>query len=107
MNKDQYLEATEWSVDAAPDVLLHGDLNHLNFIVSKQDDSWRLNGVVDWGDAKIGASGHEFISPGINMYRGNHALLTSWYSRYQLDRAKYCEAYEHVLMTRAIVILRG
>ncbi|MEM7127778.1 MAG: aminoglycoside 3'-phosphotransferase/choline kinase family protein [Chloroflexota bacterium] len=100
---DSYLAATEWSIDAAPDVLLHGDLNHLNFLVSRENDHWRLTGLVDWGDAKVGAPSHEFISPGVNMYSGNRAMLTQLYRGYQLDAAKYSEAYEHVVMARAML----
>lgn len=100
---DAYLAATVWSVDPVPDVLLHGDLNHLNFLVSADDDRWQLSGVIDWGDAKIGPPTHELISPGVHMYKGNPAMLTQWYQGYELNHEKRTEELEHVVMARAML----
>src|SRR5262249_56212552 len=57
---EPYLEATPW--DAEPPVLLHGDLTHLNMLVAEQAEGWRITGLIDWGDIKIGSRLHEFIS---------------------------------------------
>ena len=61
---EPYLEATPWGDD--PPVLVHGDLTHLNLLVAEQGDGWRITGLIDWGDVKLGSRTHEFISPGVH-----------------------------------------
>jgi hygromycin-B 7''-O-kinase len=77
---EPYLEATPWDDD--PPVLLHGDLTHLNLLVAKQAEGWRITGLIDWGDVKLGPRAHEFISPGVHMYQGDVAPLAGWYRSY-------------------------
>lgn len=60
-------------------VLLHGDLTHLNFLTQLDGENWRITGLIDWGDAKLGAPGHEFISPGVHMYLGDREALAHFY----------------------------
>lgn len=80
-----YLEATPW--DDQPPVLLHGDLTHLNMLVAEQDEGWRITGLIDWGDVKLGPRAHEFISPGVHMYQGDVVPLAAWYRGYGWGRA--------------------
>ena len=44
---ESYLEAAPW--DSEPPVLLHGDLTHLNMLVTERAGSWRISGLIDWG----------------------------------------------------------
>lgn len=60
-------------------VLLHGDLTHLNFLVAEDGDGWRICGLIDWGDVKIGPRGHEYISPGVHMYLGDRPVIEAFY----------------------------
>ena len=99
---DAYLAATPWQLDGASAVLLHGDLNHLNFLVAPRGAGWELTGVIDWGDMKIGPASHELISPGVHMYLGNAAELAAWYGGYDLAPARRTPEYEHLVMARAI-----
>jgi aminoglycoside phosphotransferase (APT) family kinase protein len=48
---ETYLDAALW--DTEPPVLLHGDLTDLNMLVVEQAGSWRITGLIDWGDAKL------------------------------------------------------
>ncbi len=100
---DAYLDTTMWSYDTAPYALLHGDLNHLNFLVTEQQGKWQIHGIIDWGDVKIGPHSHEYISPSVHMYKGNSRLLAQWYAGYGLDANKRTEAYEHILMARSML----
>lgn len=84
-------------------VLLHGDLSHLNFLVEQHNGSWQITGVIDWGDVKIGPRTHEFISPGVHMYRGEQAALEQWYRGYGVGARERTEQAEQVLMARTML----
>ncbi len=100
---EPYLDAAPWSIDEATPVLLHGDLAHVNFLVSELDGGWAIIGLIDWGDAKIGSRTHEFISPGVHMYKGDRATLAQWYQGYGPEAATQVDQYQHVIMGRAML----
>jgi hygromycin-B 7''-O-kinase len=100
---EPYLVAAPWSLDEDRPVLLHGDLTHLNFLVSELDGGWAITGLIDWGDVKIGPRAHEFISPGVHMYKGERAALTQWYQGYGWSAAESATDYQHVIMARAML----
>jgi hygromycin-B 7''-O-kinase len=101
---EPYLAATPWAADKGAHVLVHGDLTHLNFLVAQCDDMWRITGLIDWGDAKIGSPTHEFISPGVHMYKGDKAALLQWYQGYQwqIDEERTAD-YQQVVMARTML----
>lgn len=84
-------------------VLLQGDLTHLNFLVEQHAGRWQIVGLIDWGDVKIGPRSHEFISPGMHMYRGDRAALQQWYAGYGLSAEERTEARERLVMARAML----
>lgn len=98
---ESYLETTPW--DNEPPVLLHGDLTHLNMLVVEQAGSWRISGLLDWGDVKLGSRMHEFISPGVHMYQGGAALLKAWYRGYGWSRHTTAVRDQHQIMARAML----
>jgi hygromycin-B 7''-O-kinase len=98
---ESYLEATPW--DNEPPVLLHGDLTHLNLLVAEQAGSWHISGLIDWGDAKLGARLHECISPGVHMYQGDAALLAAWYRGYGWAHHRAAARDQHQIMARAML----
>ncbi len=84
-------------------VLLHGDLTTLNLLVEHQQDRWQITGMIDWGDVKIGPPTHEFISPGVHMYRGDRAALHAWYDGYGLTSEMRTPQLQQVIMARAML----
>ena len=101
---DSYLAAAEPSLaDVSKDVLLHGDLTHLNLLVEQQSGRWQLTGLIDWGDVKVGPSAHEFISPGMHMYRGDRQALHRWYDGYGLSVGETMAPLERAVMARAML----
>ncbi len=85
-------------------VLLHGDLSHLNFLVTQHGDHrWQITALIDWGDAKIGPRTHELISPGVHMYRGDGTVLDHWYRGYGWDATERTAQHEHLIMVRAML----
>jgi hygromycin-B 7''-O-kinase len=98
---EPYLDATLW--DNEPPVLLHGDLTHLNMFVAEQSGSWRISGLIDWGDVKLGSRMHEFISPGVHMYQGDVASLHAWYRGYGWADHASAAHDQHQIMSRAML----
>ncbi len=84
-------------------MLLHGDLSHLNFLVQQHRGRWQITGLIDWGDVKIGPPTHQFISPGVHMYRGEQTALEQWYRGYGLSATERTEQHEHLIMTRTML----
>jgi hygromycin-B 7''-O-kinase len=99
-----YLEGA-WPLLAADQAqaVLHGDLNALNFLVEPQDSGWRITGLVDWGDVKSGPVTHEFISPGVHMYRGERETLLAWYEGYGLTADRRTATFQHNIMARTML----
>jgi hygromycin-B 7''-O-kinase len=87
--------------------VLHGDLNALNFLVEPHGSGWRMTGLVDWGDVKLGPITHEFISPGVHMYRGERAALLAWYDGYGLLQEQRIPSFEQDIMTRTMLYYAG
>jgi hygromycin-B 7''-O-kinase len=83
--------------------LLHGDLDAINLLVEYQHAQWRITGLVDWGDVKLGPMAHEFISPRVHMYREEPDLLRPWYEGYKLLSADRTAQLEQNLMARAML----
>jgi hygromycin-B 7''-O-kinase len=98
---EPYLEATPWH--AEPPVLLHGDLTHLNMLVAEQAEGWRITGLIDWGDVKLGPRTHEFISPGVHMYQGDAASLRAWFRSYGWTDHPTAARDQHQIMARAML----
>ncbi len=98
---ESYLDATPWSHE--PAVLLHGDLTHLNMLVSEDGGNLRISGLIDWGDVKIGSRMHEFISPGVHMYQGDAAPLAAWYRGYGWHALGDAADKQHEIMARAML----
>jgi len=77
---EDYISTHAGSIQNTPhEVLLHGDLTHLNFLANPVGENIQVTALIDWGDAKIGPPGHEFISPGVHMYLGDHDALACFY----------------------------
>lgn len=98
---EHYLQATPWGDD--PPVLLHGDLTHLNLLVAERAEGWRITGLIDWGDVKLGQRTHEFISPGVHMYQGDEAPLAAWYRGYGWGSHGDAARDQHEIMARAML----
>jgi hygromycin-B 7''-O-kinase len=88
-------------------VLLHGDLDAINLLVEYQHNRWRITGLVDWGDVKIGPIAHEFISPRIHMYRQEAGPLLSWYEGYGLGSDQRTPQFAQNLMARTMLYYAG
>lgn len=48
---------------AAELVYLHGDLTADHLLLTETTEGWRINGLIDFGDARIGHPCYEFLAP--------------------------------------------
>ncbi len=104
----RYLAAAEPLIAAdGPTVLLHGDLDAINLLIEEQNGRWRITGLVDWGDIKLGPAAHDFISPGIHSYRGQPEVLHAWYAGYGLDDAQRSRHFLQNIMARSMLYYAG
>ena len=90
-----------------PTVLLHGDLDAINLLVAEHDGQWRITGLVDWGDIKLGPAAHDFISPGIHTCRGVRDVLHAWYAGYSLSAKQRSTPFVHNIMARSMLYYAG
>jgi hygromycin-B 7''-O-kinase len=103
-----YLERVYPSLAADTDRrLLHGDLDAINLLAECKNGQWRITGLVDWGDVKLGPMAHEFISPRVHMYREEQDLLRPWYEGYELTPDKCTAQLEQNLMARTMLYYAG
>lgn len=73
-------------------VLLHGDVHPGNVLLAVSGGHWRITGLFDFADSRIGFREYEFVAPGVLMVQGNRelqrALLLAYgYAEAQLDLA--------------------
>lgn len=107
-NLSPYLAEAEPLIAAdGPTVLLHGDLDAINLLIEEQNGTWRITGLVDWGDIKLGPAAHDFISPGIHSYRGQRDLLHAWYAGYGLHDEQRSLAFLQNIMARSLLYYAG
>jgi hygromycin-B 7''-O-kinase len=101
---EAYLEQARPLLAADHDqVLLHGDLDAINLLIERHNNHWRISGLVDWGDVKVGPRAHEFISPRIHMYRAEQATILPWYAGYGMTAKQPTPQFVHNVMARTML----
>ncbi|HEU5088397.1 MAG TPA: phosphotransferase [Roseiflexaceae bacterium] len=83
--------------------VLHGDLSLFNLMIAPGSGTWRITGLVDWGDVKLGPRMHDWISPCVHMYKGDSAALEAWYRGYAMSAAERTPLRQHCAMARVIL----
>lgn len=79
---DGFLDRYAPAPTAAPLVLLHADLHNQNVLLERRRGRWRLGGVIDFGDAFVGAREYEFAAPALWICQGERPLLASFLDGY-------------------------
>jgi hygromycin-B 7''-O-kinase len=80
---EEYLDRHAGAMLALPgDRLLHADLHYEHVFLRREDDSWRLGGIIDFADAMAGAAEYEFIVPALWLFRGDRNALRSMFEAY-------------------------
>lgn len=83
-------------------VFLHGDLAPENVLVSEANDGWRITGVLDFGNARVGDPVFDLTAPTVLLAPGNHDVITAFCAGYGLA-PRECDALRPVLMGYTLV----
>ena len=86
-----------------PDVLLQGDLSHVNLLVTQIEGQYQISGQVDFGDTTVGQAAHEFISPLVHDHQGDREVLQAFFQGYELPAEKWSQAWQNHLMARIAI----
>ena len=82
---DRYVAAYRVPDRAAP-VLVHADLHgHHVFGDVTERDGWRIRGVIDWGDARVGDRFYELPALHLGLFHGDTAMLGAFLESYGWD----------------------
>jgi hygromycin-B 7''-O-kinase len=83
---DAYLPAIAVLVDqTTKPYLLHGDLNEDHVLGRFAAGRWRLTGIIDFGDARVGDRCYDLIPLHIGLFRCNKRLLRRFLESYGFD----------------------
>jgi hygromycin-B 7''-O-kinase len=69
-------------LDAGPTVLLHADLADVNVLLARAADGPRISGIIDFGDAFVGAAEYELVTPAEFFFTGRPDLLVAFLRGY-------------------------
>ena len=69
-------------------VLLHADITSEHVLLVERDGSWSINGLIDFGDAKVGHAYYDFVAPIAELTFGEPNLTRVFLESYgvTLDR---------------------
>ncbi len=80
---EHYLPPITQLVDQThPPRLLHCDLNADHVLGEYVEGQWLPSGVIDFGDARVGAPTYELVALHLGLFRGNKTLLDAALSAY-------------------------
>ena len=69
-------------------VLLHADITAEHVLLTQTEDAWTINGLIDFGDAKVGHPHYDFLAPIAELTFGEPKLTQVLLEAYglKLDR---------------------
>lgn len=91
------------TLPVAEPVLLHSDLTHDHFLVEQHQGSWKITGLIDFGDLMSGHRLYEFAAPLICYTRGQPVLRQHLLSAYGLTPDLWLPDLENHLL--AMILL--
>jgi hygromycin-B 7''-O-kinase len=74
---DLLRDAAELIPIDAPPVILTGEYIPENFLLARQDDTWRLAGLIDFGDVQTGFGEYDLLGPSAFMAAGRPRRVRS------------------------------
>jgi len=83
--------------------MLHADLTDQNVLIDKLDGSWRVSGIIDFGDAQTGAPLYDMAAPALLIARGDRALLGALLDGYGIPAADRNERLRLELTALAVL----
>lgn len=85
---DGYLPAREHLVDeSVPPCVIHCDLNRDHVLGEARNRQWQPNGIIDFGDGKVGDRLYELVALHIGLFDCDKHLLKVFLEHYGFDEA--------------------
>ena len=86
--------------DTETEVLLHADITSEHVLLIEKNGSWSINGLIDFGDAKIGHPHYDFVAPIAELTFGEPSLTRVFLGSYglTLDRPTAESITTHCLL---------
>jgi len=72
----------------APPVILTGEYIPENFLLSFEDDVWRLSGLIDFGDVQTGWGEYDLLGPSAFMAAGRPRRVRSLFNGFGYSRGR-------------------
>ena len=86
---EHFLPHPDALIDASrPPHLIHADLTGDHLLGSLQDDHWRINALIDFGDARTGGLLYELGALQLDLFRADRRLLAAFLDAYGLPPAQ-------------------
>jgi hygromycin-B 7''-O-kinase len=87
----------------APAVILTGEYIPENFLLSRESGSWRLSGLIDFGDVMTGWGEYDLLGPSSFMSAGMPRRVRSLFEGFGYSKADIDPALKRRLMTLALL----
>lgn len=79
---DDFVSGHRARFQAPRSVILTGEYTPFNLLAEKKMNQWQLTGMIDFGDAMIGALEYDFLGPLLFLAEGKPALSESFFEGY-------------------------
>jgi hygromycin-B 7''-O-kinase len=101
---DDFLEGASSLIPPdAPVVILTGEYIPENFMLSREGGSWRLSGLIDFGDVMTGWREYDLLGPSSFMTAGMPRRVRSLFEGFGYSNADIDPALKRRLMTLALL----
>ena len=95
---DEFLREAASLIPPEPRVILTGEYNPENLVLSRGSDGWRLAGLIDFGDVMTGFGAYDLLGPGVFMTAGVPARVAALLRGYGYADADLTPALRRRLM---------
>jgi hygromycin-B 7''-O-kinase len=100
---NDYLLPVQTLIDQARSpLLLHCDLNQDHVLGFLKDGQWQTNGIIDFGDARVGDWHFELIALHLGLFYGDKTLLRAFLESYGIDKMGEAQ-FVHKAMTYTLL----
>lgn len=99
---DYLMQTSELVPPHTMPVLLHADITSDHLLMLRDRDSWRINALIDWGDALVGDPAYELLALHLDTFCCNKELLRIFMDSYGLLETR-CATLPALLMNLTLI----
>jgi hygromycin-B 7''-O-kinase len=89
--------------DMSDRAMIHADLTSWNVMVDNLSGRWKVTGIIDFADARIGAPIYDLSPPALLITRSNRDLFHTFLDGYGVAKEARNETLQNQLMAAAIL----